>query len=385
MVTQEPDMDFFYKADNSSDSVIEGLRAISEQPQPSEAKTTFDPAIALQDALVDLSKSLQPPPVCLSIIQKGQAATIGTLGNFSMIIGKAKSRKTFFITIAIAAATKNDLVLGQFKGSLPIGQHNVLFFDTEQGDYHVQLATKRICSISGQQSPENLLVYGLRKYKPSERLKMIEYAINTIPDIGLIVIDGIKDLVTSINDEEQATSIASFLLKWSEEKNIHIIVVLHQNKGDQNARGHLGTELQNKAETVLSITKDSECNDISIVQAEYCRDRDPEPFAFEIDGNGLPVLSENWEIKSSKTEATNFSPAKFGEDWHKANLKDVFKDDRKLKHGELITELRLQFQGLNKQIGDNKAKEFIRYYLNEEMIKKEGKDRSPTSLYYLSL
>ena len=32
--------------------------------------------------------------------------------------------------------------------------------------------------------------------------------------------------------------------------------ILHQNKGDENARGHIGTELNNKAETVLLVEKD---------------------------------------------------------------------------------------------------------------------------------
>ena len=68
--------------------------------------------------------------------------------------------------------------------------------------------------------------------------------------------------------------IASKLLKWTEEKNIHVVTVLHQNKNDGNARGHLGSELVNKAETVLSVTKDSKEKDISIVEAEYCRNKE---------------------------------------------------------------------------------------------------------------
>jgi hypothetical protein len=35
------------------------------------------------------------------------------------------------------------------------------------------------------------------------------------------------------------------------QKVIHIHTILHQNKADENARGHIGTELNNKAETVL--------------------------------------------------------------------------------------------------------------------------------------
>mgnify|MGYP007001916110 CR=1 FL=1 len=42
---------------------------------------------------------------------------------------------------------------------------------------------------------------------------------------------------------------------WSETKGIHIFTVLHENKIDNNVRGHIGTELQNKSETVISVRK----------------------------------------------------------------------------------------------------------------------------------
>ena len=35
-----------------------------------------------------------------------------------------------------------------------------------------------------------------------------------------------------------------------------IHTILHQNKGEEHARGHIGTELSNKAETVLQVEKD---------------------------------------------------------------------------------------------------------------------------------
>ena len=42
------------------------------------------------------------------------------------------------------------------------------------------------------------------------------------------------------------------------EYDLHIHCVLHLNKGDNNVRGHIGTEMSNKAETVLVINKDNE-------------------------------------------------------------------------------------------------------------------------------
>ena len=60
-------------------------------------------------------------------------------------------------------------------------------------------------------------------------------------------------------------------MEWSSKYDLHIHCVLHQNKGDNNVRGHIGTEMNNKAETVLVITKSTTNPDISEVKALYQR------------------------------------------------------------------------------------------------------------------
>ena len=77
-------------------------------------------------------------------------------------------------------------------------------------------------------------------------------------------------------------------MQWTDERQIHIHAILHQNKGDENARGHIGTELNNKAETVLLVEKDSQNRDISCVKSVHIRAMDFEPFAFLINSEALP-------------------------------------------------------------------------------------------------
>jgi hypothetical protein len=94
-----------------------------------------------------------------------------------------------------------------------------------------------------------------------------------------------------------------------EELNISIVTVLHQNKSDTNARGHIGTELMNKSETVISVTKSEQDKEISIVEPVACRNIDFEPFGFEINEDGIPILAENFEMrtatKKDKFDATD--------------------------------------------------------------------------------
>lgn len=358
--------------------------APAQPPAPAELSEA-DILAFLNDAEIDFSEELSPPPVCLEVVQGGISAIIGTRGNFSMVIGKAKSRKTFFITIALAAAINSDPVLGIFRGSLPADKNNVLYFDTEQGKYHVQVSARRVLRLSGINTPSNFRAYGLRKYNPQERLQIIDAAINSSSNVGLVVIDGVRDLVSSINDEEKATMLASKLLKWTEEKELHIVCVLHQNKGDNNARGHLGTELQNKAETVLSITKYKENGDISIVEAEYCREREFEPFAFEIDEHGLPMLVDHLELKTSASGSSSkiLMPIDWPEETHREVLSKVFKETSFPRYGQLVSQIKLVLNEYAVRIGDNKAKDFVQWYQSQGYITKQGKERSKDCFYQL--
>ena len=333
---------------NNLDEILESLR-INPTDKIEKPKT------ALVQVRVNNSFHLHKDPI------------IGTLGNFSLIIGKAKSKKSFFINIAASAVLGKDLILNQFKGTLPPEQSTVLYFDTEQGKYHVQLALKRICDQINVKEPKNLIVYGLRSLKPSDRLKLIDYAINKTPNLGFVIIDGVKDLINSINDEAEATLISSKLLKWTEDRNIHIMTVLHQNKSDNNARGHIGTELINKAETVLSVTKNEQDEDISLVEAQQCRNIDPKPFAFEIK-NDLPVLVEDFEIRT-ETKSSKYDISDL-EDYRKFKLLiEAFSKNESFTYSELRIQIQIAYKKeFNKKLGDNRAKQLISICKNNDWL-----------------
>ena len=84
--------------------------------------------------------------------------------------------------------------------------------------------------------------------------------------------------------------------------NCHIMVVLHENHSNDKSRGHIGTELTNKAETVLQVAVDDKNSNVSVVRAAACRNKEFEGFAFEI-VEGLPHIKDGYSIdkKPSKT------------------------------------------------------------------------------------
>jgi hypothetical protein len=174
--------------------------------------------------------------------------------------------------------------------------------------------------------------------------------------------------------------IVSKLMKWSEEQNILITTVLHQNKGDNNARGHIGTELNNKAETVLSISKSTDNEMVSIVAPEMCRNIEPQSFAFEIDNNGIPYISD-YQFDSKPIK--KLSKKELFEIYKIEILTDIFANfnDIGMGYGQLLDHFKRAF--LNKStesIGDNNAKDYIKELIETSYILKSQTDNK----YYLS-
>jgi hypothetical protein len=338
-------------------------------------KPSIDLSLELSKCEIKSTDVILPPQVALKIGD----AIVGTLGNILSIIGKAKSRKSFFIGMAISASITKNKVFSILSNELPKDKSRVLYFDTEQHKYDVQIALKRICTITGIKEPENLNVFGLRSKNPMERLELIEHAVYNTPNLGIVFIDGIKDLITSINDEEQATMIVSKLMKWSEEQNILIITVLHQNKGDNNARGHIGTEQNNKAQTVLTVTKSSDNDMVSIVKADMCRYLEPESFAFEIDENGIPYISD-FQIDTKPIK--RMSKKELFESFKIEIVLDIFANSTNLGigYGQLLDHFkRAYLSKTTESIGEMYSKDYIKDLIETSYIVKSQTDNR----YYL--
>lgn len=304
---------------------------------------------------------------------------IGTIDNFSLVIGKAKAKKSFFIGMAVSAALSKEVLHGRFKSNLSEEKNEVLYFDTEQSSYHVHLALKRICKQVNITEPENLHVYGLRKLSSEERLELIQFAIYDNPKAGFVVIDGIKDLINSINDEVEASKMANNLLRWTEDNHIHIVTVLHQNKGDNNARGHIGTELINKAETVLTVTVDSTNESVSIVEPQQCRNKPFDIFAFKINESGNTELVDDFIKSSSKKD--NFDIFKTDDNTKIKLLEKAFGERKLLEYKYLLTDIKSAYKTIyKKNFGDNRIKEYIRHCQEIKLLNQE----KPKQPYFLN-
>jgi hypothetical protein len=310
------------------------------------------------------------PPV----IVKVDDSIICTLGNFSASTGKAKSKKTFNVCAIVAAALINSTVLN-YSASLPESKRKILYADTEQSAFHCQRTLKRILNLASlplDQQPESLEFLSLRKYSPRIRLAIIEEAICHTEGLGLVIIDGIRDLAYDINSPGESTDLITKLMQWTDEQQVHIHTVLHLNKGDDNTRGHLGTELNNKAETVLQVTKDELDKDISSVSSMYIRDIDFTPFAFRINSIGLPEPVEDYQVKQASSQK-GFDYLEVPEGRHMEALENLFADAELISYSGLIDKLQKSYAQVGYSFGVNKAKLLKVFLENKRMILKDDK------------
>ena len=240
--------------------------------------------------IVDMSRDLPEEQPIISI----DGSCICSRGNISAICGEAKSKKTFLASALVASAMAIPLdKLNNFKSVDKDMNINVLWVDTEQGERHVRRVIDRISEMTGAKtggllSEPRLMTLSLRELSPMDRYKVMMEAVKRYP-FDLIVIDGIADLQNNTNDLEESDALVGLLMALSTKTNTHILCVLHTNPGSDKARGHLGSSLQRKAETVIFVHRNGEC---SVVEPQFCRNEPFERFAFAVNEEGIPEVCD---------------------------------------------------------------------------------------------
>ena len=297
--------------------------------------------------------------------------TIATFGNFSASTGKAKSKKTFNISAMVAAAITNSTVLN-YRACLPEGKRNILYFDTEQSKFHCHTVLERIYKLSGlslQEDDPRLMFWGLREYTPKLRIAVIDYALRKYDEVGLVIIDGLRDLMYDINNGKEATDVMTVLMAWTSVYELHIHTVLHLNKNDNNPRGHIGTELENKAETVLIISKNTMNNSVSEVKPMHMRDKEFTTFAFHIDDNKLPVLDSSMSVTVVKPREKSL--VSLDNEVHQEILGKLFEENTPTKYNDLVNVVAQAYEAAGYKRGLNGIKGLIKLLTSKGIIVKE--------------
>ena len=141
---------------------------------------------------------------------------------------------------------------------------------------------------------------------------------------------------------------------------------MHQNKRDEHARGHFGSECINKAETTISVTQDTHDRNISIVKCDFSRDIPFNDFAFRIDEEGIPVSCDAPIRTDRRLSSTR--PTDIEESLHRTVLGQIFNENQQIGYGTFWTSIQDKFGQEQIVFGISRAKEYVRFYVDEGWV-----------------
>lgn len=205
-----------------------------------------------------------PPPELEPILSLGDHI-LCTGGNLSVIQGGAKSCKTAVLE-SIMASTMPLLIhyTGDTLGFSSSNPDNlaVIHIDTEQSAVdHFNVIKRALDRAKIEKPPKWFSSYYLTGEDPSVCCRFldqeIEQAVAACGGVLMILLDGIADLCVDPNDAHEAFALVRHLHALAIEHNCAIVSVLHENPGSDygKTRGHLGSQLERKAETPLRLKK----------------------------------------------------------------------------------------------------------------------------------
>jgi hypothetical protein len=256
-------------------------------------------------AQIDLLGKPQKPPVAISIGYDDIAFNgeynpliFGTFGNISMIKGEEKARKSWLKSLILGCAIGGNanLFSKEIRGHC-LDDKYIIDVDTEQDKYYNWLSANRIPKMIGSaQKPivvENYISINLREHSAKirrEYLKWLFMESEYRNKLGIVSIDGYVDMLDNFNDLVECVDFTQALMRYSTISKCHITGVLHLNPGQDKARGHLGTILQQKCETVV-IIKDE--GDHSNVNCQRGRGKKFKDFKISVNNDWLPYVLED--------------------------------------------------------------------------------------------
>lgn len=228
------------------------------------------------DAILDARRfdaTRPPPPNRVIYSLRGKA--ICTPGNLASVCAKIKAGKTGGVGALMGSALGLPGDTLSFESANPEGRA-LVHFDTEQSpsDHHehVQGALRRV---NLSDCPAWLRSYRVTDVPGNRRFDLLERelarAARAHGGIHSVILDGIADYIADPNDAADAFAAVERLHRLAIQYDTAIIGVLHINPGSEinKTRGHLGSQLERKAETNLVIEKDD--NEISTIYSTASR------------------------------------------------------------------------------------------------------------------
>lgn len=336
------------KPKNLSENLIKVLETSEKLKQIKSTEIKFSyPVILQQDNPVIY-------PHTINVIQ-GQA-------------GVHKSRLAEIICSAFLKRhnCKNEL-LG-YKRTDFDSTHSVIYVDTERNlSEQLPFALQSIQMKAGYDRadhPINFNYISLLQINRKDRFKTLndylDYIRETTSSPLFIVLDVSTDCIEDFNKTDKSMELIDLMNVAINEHNAIFLCLIHENPKSDKARGHFGTELMNKASTVMQVgfEKDTNNEDSTIIRVKYLKCRStarhaPFYIKYSEEEKGLVLANTNDVnalVNSRKQKATASDLIEF--------IEMYLGDNSEIRRSELIDNLCREFKSKERTI-ESRLKELI--------------------------
>jgi len=161
--------------------------------------------------------------------------------------------------------------------------HTVVYVDTERNlseQFPYALQSIQIkAGYAKADHPPNFEYISLLQINRKERFTALnEYLTHikiTTNNSLFIVLDVSTDCIEDFNKPEKSMELIDLMNMAINDHNVIFLCLIHENPNSDKARGHFGTELMNKASTLMQVgfEKDAHQNDTDIIRVKYLKCR----------------------------------------------------------------------------------------------------------------
>lgn len=240
-------------------------------------------------------------PIDFLFTQGGKYGIIAR-ANLHTLQGTKKAGKSAAGLALIVAALKGDFIgITASREDLA-----VLWIDTEQDKNTLRKKAKAVLSMAGLDTPpDRLKIVTLRGYGgPADALAATLQAIEENA-ADFVFLDGVVDLCQAFNDEEKSRDVVRQLEAHAEKYGAAILGLIHTNKKDNEARGHLGAIMVQKSAEIYQVDKEG---DTAKVTQPFSRFAPVPPFSFSF-ADDFKIAPAGDAIDRAKAETrARFAP-----------------------------------------------------------------------------
>lgn len=330
---------------------------------------------ALKSCEVDFSN----PPPAAQIVISADNVPLGTQGNLLCITGGEGTGKSNYMAALVAGAVgtvetgieKNEIDTLGVSVTPNEADKAILFYDTEQSVEQLYKNIGNLLRRAGRKEmPSNLRAFCLTGMSRKDRLLSIIQSMDRFHyqygGIYMVVIDGIADLVRGANEEAECVAVVEELYRLAGIYRTCITTVLHFVPAGLKLRGHLGSELQRKAASILSIEKDIGNPAISVVKALKVRDGSP------LD---VPLMQFIWD-KEKRMHVYHGEKTREERDLRKekelaAVAREIFDQQPKITYIDLCEQIQSAMD-----VKERTAKSYIKFMRDKEIIIRDPMNNS---------